>query len=113
MGQDDPLDHRPRPRAEAWAGTIDGVRRRAGAVLPGQFGAALSNTQRRLSEWALAEAAPGRLLPWLPVAFGAGIVLYFSADREPAVWAVVPLLVGAIALAVAARRRSIGFPVAL
>jgi competence protein ComEC len=40
-----------------------------------------------LSQWALAEVAPGRLVPWLPVAFGFGIVGYFTADREPAWWA--------------------------
>ena len=28
--------------------------------------------------------APGRLLPWLPVAFGLGIAIYFAAEREPA-----------------------------
>lgn len=33
--------------------------------------------------WIAAEAGPGRLLPWVPVAFGAGIAIYFAADREP------------------------------
>ncbi len=37
--------------------------------------------------WAIADTGPGRLLPWLPVAFGLGIALYFTADREPAWWA--------------------------
>jgi len=36
-----------------------------------------------LRAWARAEAGAGRLLPWVPVAFGAGIALYFSVDREP------------------------------
>jgi hypothetical protein len=27
----------------------------------------------------------GRLLPWFAVAYGAGIVLYFTAKREPAI----------------------------
>ena len=36
--------------------------------------------------WAAAEAGPGRLLPWVPVAFGAGIAIYFAADREPIAW---------------------------
>jgi competence protein ComEC len=31
----------------------------------------------------------GRLLPWVPVAFGAGIALYFTADREPVFWVTV------------------------
>lgn len=33
--------------------------------------------------WIEAEAGPGRLLPWVPVAFGFGIAVYFAADREP------------------------------
>ena len=40
-----------------------------------------------LRKWALADVGPGRLIPWLPIAFGTGIVIYFSADREPAWWA--------------------------
>jgi len=37
----------------------------------------------RLRAWARAEAGAGRLLPWVPVAFGTGIALYFAAPREP------------------------------
>ncbi|NPU64506.1 ComEC family competence protein [Bradyrhizobium sp. 83012] len=40
----------------------------------------------RLRGWAREEAGAGRLLPWVPVAFGAGIALYFSADHEPVLW---------------------------
>ncbi len=40
-----------------------------------------------ISSWVGAEVAPGRLMPWLPVAFGFGIVVYFTAEREPALWA--------------------------
>jgi competence protein ComEC len=36
----------------------------------------------RIREWARAEAGAGRLLPWIPVAFGAGIAFYFGADHE-------------------------------
>ena len=67
----------------------------------------------RIREWALAEVGPGRLLPWFAVAFGAGIVLYFTAEREPAWWAASASgAAGAIA-AVLLRRRPIGFVVAL
>ena len=45
----------------------------------------------RLRDWAIAETGPGRLLPWLPVAFGLGIAIYFTAEREPAWWAVSAL----------------------
>ena len=41
----------------------------------------------RLRDWVLAEAGSGRLVPWLPVAFGGGIVLYFTAQHEPELWA--------------------------
>lgn len=40
----------------------------------------------QLRSWVGAEAGPGRLLPWLPVGFGAGIAIYFAAEREPVAW---------------------------
>jgi competence protein ComEC len=43
----------------------------------------------RIRAWLAAEVAPGRLMPWLPVAFGSGVVVYFSAEREPAWWAAI------------------------
>jgi len=53
----------------------------------------------RLRDWARAEAGAGRLLPWVPVAFGTGIAGYFAADHEP----VLPVAVAtAIVLGVAA-----------
>lgn len=63
--------------------------------------------------WLIAEAAPGRLMPWLPVAFGAGIVLYFAAEREPSLIAAGGLFVGLAIAAVLARGRPIAFPVLL
>jgi competence protein ComEC len=66
----------------------------------------------RLREWAAAEAAPGRLMPWLPVAFGAGIAVYFSAEREPVWWMGAALAACAIAIAVLVSARA-SFPVAL
>jgi competence protein ComEC len=41
-----------------------------------------------LQEWAKAEAGAGRLFPWVPIAFGCGIALYFAADHEPVLWVV-------------------------
>jgi competence protein ComEC len=67
----------------------------------------------RLRSWALVEVGPGRLVPWLPVAFGLGIVLYFAAEREPSVWAAVGLAAAATGIAVAARRRPVAFPLTL
>jgi competence protein ComEC len=57
-----------------------------------------------LRNWIRAEAGPGRLLPWLPVAFGAGIALYFSADHEPFVAVVVPVALALCVVALLVRR---------
>src|SRR5690349_631835 len=94
-------------------GTWDDAERRRRAFiwpdsLPG-FGRAAE----QLRNWAIADTGPGRLLPWLPVAFGLGIALYFTADREPAWWAGSGLAALCCAIAVVARRRPIAFPVAL
>lgn len=83
----------------------------AGGFAPAGFGAwpAIVETLRR---WAGAEAGAGRLLPWVPVAFGGGIALYFAADHEPVLGVVaataVALTLGAILL-----RRSRWFAPAL
>jgi competence protein ComEC len=66
-----------------------------------------------ISAWAVAEVAPGRLMPWLPVAFGLGIAVYFTADREPALWTASALAFAATVVAVLTRRRAIAFPLAL
>lgn len=65
-----------------------------------------------IRHWLRAEAGPGRLLPWVPVAFGAGIALYFTAPREPV--AAVAAAAAAILCVVAflARRRR-AFPALL
>jgi hypothetical protein len=55
----------------------------------------------------------GRLVSWLPVAFGFGIVLYFTAEREPYWWASVTLASAGLAIAIIARRSAFGFPLAL
>ena len=68
---------------------------------------------RRLAPWIAAEVAPGRLMPWLPVTFGAGIAVYFTADREPAWWAALALAAALAGAAITARRRPIAFPLVL
>ncbi|MBR0775785.1 ComEC family competence protein [Bradyrhizobium diazoefficiens] len=73
----------------------------AGGFAPTGFGLwpAIVGTLR---EWARAEAGAGRLLPWVPVAFGSGIALYFAADHEPVLWvaavAAIALVLGAALL---------------
>jgi competence protein ComEC len=59
------------------------------------------------------EVGPGRLVPWLAIAFGCGIVIYFNADQEPAPWAAVAVLAATIAAAILLRNQPIAFPVAL
>ena len=51
------------------------------------------------------EAERRRLFLWLPVMMGAGILLYFAADREPVLWAPLTGFVAAGAGAFALRRR--------
>jgi competence protein ComEC len=87
-----------RRRAVAWAGWLSG------------FGQAAA---QRIRQWALDDARPGRLLPWLPIAFGLGIAIYFAAEREPTWWAGVSLSLVCAAMAVAARHRPLAFPLAL
>jgi competence protein ComEC len=67
----------------------------------------------RLKQWAAAEAAAGRLLPWLAVAYGFGIVIYFTAEREPSVWAGTILAAGCATAAMLLRRHLVAFVVAL
>src|SRR6516164_1502181 len=61
----------------------------------------------RLREWARAEAGAGRLLPWIPVAFGAGIAFYFSADHEPVAWVAAATASGFCAAALLLRRQKL------
>ncbi|CAN7550202.1 ComEC/Rec2 family competence protein [Bradyrhizobium sp. LjRoot220] len=65
-----------------------------------------------LRAWARAEAGAGRLLPWVPVAFGTGIAFYFAADHEP-VLAVAAVTAIALCAAAFLLRRHKAFPVAV
>ena len=59
----------------------------------------------RLRQGFALEAERRRPFLWLPVAMGVGILLYFTADREPALWAPLLGLALSSALAFALRRR--------
>ena len=65
-----------------------------------------------LRKWVLAEAGAGRLLPWVPVAFGTGIAFYFAADHEPILSVAAVTAVGLCAAAFLLRRQKV-FPVAV
>src|SRR5262245_58749036 len=58
-----------------------------------------------LRQWARAEAGAGRLLPWVPVAFGTGIAFYFAADHEPVLSVAAIVAVALCVVAVLLRRQ--------
>lgn len=65
----------------------------------------LHQRKARLAEALALEAERRRPFLWLPVAMGIGILLYFAADREPALWAPLVGLGLSGSLAFALRRR--------
>ncbi len=85
----------------AWSGVRAAIGRQSPFAVPA-----------RLRAWAAAEFGAGRMVPWLAVAYGFGDVVYFSAEREPAVWAALTLAALGVLIAIMARRRSFGFPLA-
>jgi competence protein ComEC len=97
--------------AQGRAETFD-ARRRAVAVWPWRV-ELLPGAREVIARWLVAEVAPGRLMPWLPVAFGFGVVLYFTAEREPAPWAALALALAAAAATLLARARPVAFPLLL
>ena len=82
-----------------------GGRRAAGWIWPAGWSRASQSIRLTLKGWALADVAPGRLLPWLPVAFGTGIALYFTAEREPSAWGAIALVIVCVAASILLRRR--------
>jgi len=87
----------PRRPARGAAGGIAGVwppRGAAQGAVLAPSGAAWSSLLERLRALVRAEAGAGRLLPWVPVAFGAGIALYFTAAREPVLWVSMATAIG-------------------
>jgi competence protein ComEC len=85
-----------------------------GAAQAGGFvptGAGLwTSLVERLRAWTRAEAGAGRLLPWVPVAFGTGIAFHFAADREPVLPVAAATAIGLCGLAFGLRRHRF-FPI--
>jgi len=102
-----------RGRSRGQVGTWDEAARRRAVAVASRWPDLGRAAAERLRDWAVAETGPGRLLPWLPVAFGLGIAIYFAAEREPTWWAACALAVVCAAGAIAARRHAIAFPVLL
>jgi hypothetical protein len=85
--------NRSRGRAAVWR-PWGAAGRRPALAWPENLAGFARRLAQRIREWMLAEVAPGRLVPWLAIAFGCGIVVYFTADREPELWAAVALFCG-------------------
>src|SRR5450631_59335 len=97
-------------RTQGFAGTWP-PREAVGGFAPSGFGA-WPSLLAKLREWIRAEAGAGRLLPWLPVAFGTGIAFYFAADYEP-VLPVAAIAAAVLCLAALLLRRQRLFPAAV
>src|SRR4029079_8214399 len=95
--------------ARAWAPAFGGTRRPAGLSLPDGVRQTTGRLRDLLSQLLLAALALVRLVPCVPIAFGVGIACYFAADREPQVWATLPLAVGAMAVGFAAPPTHVAF----
>src|SRR5712692_1112896 len=107
---------RSRGRAETWRPWVPpwiAAGRRPPLAWPEGITDFARGAAQRIREWVAVEVGPGRLVPWLAIAFGCGIVIYFSVDQEPAPWAAATLLAAAIAATILVRLRPIAFPVAL
>src|SRR3954452_15215187 len=73
----------------------------------------IGDAREALERWFATDTAAGRLLPWLPVCFGIGIVIYFAAEHEPALWGGVPLAGVLAVITYIARTRPVVFPLML
>src|SRR6478672_6239978 len=80
----------------------------AGGITPWRF-LAWPSLIAKLREWIAAEAGAGRLLPWVPVAFGTGIAFYFAADHEPVLSVAAGVAIALCLLALLLLRRRV-FP---
>jgi competence protein ComEC len=100
-------------RAGTWSGPwpwpVSGVVRPWGITWP----RANFAPKTQLRQWAAQEIAADRLLPWLAVAYGFGIVIYFTAEREPTWWAATALAAVCVIGAVLLRRHLAAFVVGL
>src|SRR5690349_1752118 len=102
-----------RARARALAAGFDAARRRAGLLWPAAVAAHTGRLGQALKGLLALEVAPGRLLPWLAVGFGLGVIIYFDADHEPARWAATLAAGAGVGIAIAVRRTALPLALAL
>ncbi|HWG07313.1 MAG TPA: ComEC/Rec2 family competence protein [Beijerinckiaceae bacterium] len=88
------------------AGTSVGETGRAAPFFVGHL---LGLAQERLAAALQREIDERRLALWVPVAAGAGVVLYFNAEREPSLWFTFIVFAFAAAGAVFVRERPVVF----
>src|SRR3984893_8521953 len=99
-------------RTQGYAGTWPPRQAaRAGGFAPSGL-TAWPSLAAKIREWIAAEAGAGRLLPWVPIAFGSGIALYFTADREPVLSVTAATAAGLCLAAMLLRRQGL-FPIAV
>jgi competence protein ComEC len=107
-------ENRARGRADTWRPRPSpGAAAGASWAWPNDLTDLIRRAVQQLRAWLAAETGSGRLVPWLAISFGGGVIIYFSIDQEPAPWAAATLFIVAVAVVVVARRRPIGFPIAL
>lgn len=118
-GRDTRQDRAQRP-ARAIAGVLGGAIPWGGTLARPAFvpqalwpGAWLGRLRDRFLSDARAEAASGRLILWLPVLFGAGILLYFGAAQEPSLIAACGLALAIGIVAALARGQPVSFALLL
>jgi competence protein ComEC len=98
--------------ASGWAEAVGGGRLRP-LIAPLDVSRSFRKCRDLIGQWVVAEVGPGRLVPWLAIAFGLGTVCYFTASREPTWWSGSALAALAIAAAVVLHNRPLAFPLAL
>ena len=93
------------PGKSGLAGVLAGAGPRGASFLAGRLGS-FSLARSMAIEW-----DERRPFLWLPVAAGAGVLLYLAADREPVLW--LPLLLGLVAATACCLVRSRPLPFSL
>src|SRR5215218_3252374 len=95
-------------RARTWD-----VARPRGAAWPSGSVETFGRAREIIARWLVTDVAAGRLMPWLPICFGFGVVVYFTADREPSLWAASALSAVFAVACFLARNRPVAFPLLL
>jgi competence protein ComEC len=102
-----------RPWDVPWSGPWTGPRRRPGFAWPEDLVERARGAAQQVRAWAADEVRPGRLVPWLAIAFGCGSIVYFAADQEPELWAAAAVVLATLVAAILLRHRPVAFAAAV